>query len=356
MRLVMCWADISGYMAACWRALSSTPDVDLRIIATRPGGKSFSDDLVAGLNIRLLSRQEKDDPALIASIVKEHRPDVLYTSGWNHEPYRRLVSDPAMASVPKWMGVDTPWRGTFRQQLARIALRRYVARMDRVFVPGERAFQYVRLLGVPEGRIRRGLYGVDYAALAPLHEQRAQRPEGWPRRFLYVGRYAPEKDIPTLVAGYREYRRSVGEESAWPLTCCGSGPLQDLLRGESGIEDRGFVAPPDLPAVMVQHGAFVIASSFDPWPLVVVESCAAGLPVICTESCGSAVELVRPYYNGLTVATADAAALARAMRWSHEQVGELPEMGRCAREMAAAYSAQAWATRWAAALRESVRA
>jgi glycosyltransferase involved in cell wall biosynthesis len=98
---------------------------------------------------------------------------------------------------------------------------------------------------------------------------------------------------------------------------------------------------------------FVLASHFDPWPLVVVESSAAGLPVLCTESCGSAVELVRSYFNGLTVATADIDALAGGMRWMHDHAGELSEMGRRGRELAAAYSAQMWAVRWSQATRDA---
>src|SRR5207249_3205986 len=116
MRLVICWAEISGYMAACWRALAATPRVDLRVIAFEPTSKTFSDELVAGLNCRLLGTEQRNDTALITSLVKEHRPDVLYATGWFHAPYRQLVKDASLASVAKWMGVDTPWRGTLRQQ------------------------------------------------------------------------------------------------------------------------------------------------------------------------------------------------------------------------------------------------
>jgi glycosyltransferase involved in cell wall biosynthesis len=62
---------------------------------------------------------------------------------------------------------------------------------------------------------------------------------------------------------------------------------------------------------------------------------------------------VRPYYNGITVATRDVDALADAFAWAHQQTSEqLAEMGRRGRELAAAYSAQMWAQRWAQAARE----
>jgi glycosyltransferase involved in cell wall biosynthesis len=353
-RIVLCWTDISGYMAACWRALSREPDVDVKVIAFKPASGSFSAELLGGIEHRFLDEREREDGALVASLVKEHRPDAVYVSGWAYDAYRSLLKDRTLASVRKWMGVDTPWRGTLKQQLARVVLRSLVARADLVWVPGERAWQYMRVLGVPEARIRRGLYGVDFDQLAPLWEQRSQLPQGWPRRFLFIGRYHEQKGIDTLVAGYQKYRDNPpGGEPPWPLTCCGTGPEKNRFAGVAGIDDLGFRQPAEIHRLMREHGAFVLASRSDPWPLVVVESCAAGLPVICTEACGSSVELVRSHHNGMTVASEDPQALARGFRWAHERIGQLPEMGRRARELASAYSASMWATRWAHALREN---
>ena len=72
----------------------------------------------------------------------------------------------------------------------------------------------------------------------------------------------------------------------------------------------------------------VLPSRYDPWPLVIVESAAAGLPIVHTECCGSAVECVRNYYSGRGVATENPRELATALRWCHEHHDELPEMGR----------------------------
>jgi glycosyltransferase involved in cell wall biosynthesis len=354
MRIVICWSHISGYMSACWRALAATSGVELQVIAFQPVADTFAHEVAQGFNCRFLTADEQRDEAKVQAIVREYRPDVLVISGWNHRIYRGMLTGSGFASAAKWLTVDTPWRGTLKQQFGRIALRGVVGHADRVFVPGERAWQYMRRLGVPEAKIRRGLYGIDYAALAPLREQRATRPGGWPKRFLFVGRYHPQKGIATLVEAYAKYRAAVSDP--WPLGCCGNGPLEPLLAGRDGIENFGFRQPDQVVDILRDHGAFVLASEFDPWPLVVVEACAAGLPVVCTESCGSAVELVRPYHNGLTVATGDSDALARALRWMHEHADQLPEMGRRGSEMASAYSAQVWAVRWAETMREFQKA
>lgn len=147
-----------------------------------------------------------------------------------------------------------------------------------------------------------------------------------------------------MLAAYRLYRSSVPKP--WTLSCCGMGSLSKSLLGIEGVEDVGFLQPHLLPDVFSSHGVFVIASRFDPWPLVVVEACAAGLPIICTEACGSAVELVRAYFNGFTVATDDVKALAEKMIWMHLNYNALPSLGFNGISLASAYSAEVWAQSW----------
>lgn len=242
------------------------------------------------------------------------------------------------------MAMDTPWRGTARQRLAPYVLRRFLKHMDRVVVTGERSWQYARKLRFSPDRIIRGAYGIDYELLSPLWDLRRRRPGGWPRRFLFIGRYEKDKGIDVLLAAHRQYSQLVSDP--WPLTCCGLGSLDELVNDSPGVQNLGFLQPPDLLPVLASSGVFVIASTFDPWPLVIVEASAAGLPVIGSEACGSAVEVIRPHYNGLIVPDGDAAAMAAAMAHMHRSADELPLMGERGQQLAAPYSAETWAKRW----------
>jgi glycosyltransferase involved in cell wall biosynthesis len=163
-----------------------------------------------------------------------------------------------------------------------------------------------------------------------------------------MGRYAPEKGLDVLLEAYAQYRQSVADP--WPLTCCGKGPLAPLFAGRAGVEERGFIQPADQPAIMEQCGALVLTSTYEPWGVVIAEAAASGLPVLCSEACGASVELLRSYYNGLTVATGDARATAAAMRWLHDNQARLPEMGVRGRELSHAFAAAVWADRWVAML------
>ena len=110
--------------------------------------------------------------------------------------------------------------------------------------------------------------------------------------------------------------------------------------------DAGFKSPKDLPDVFSRHGAFVLASRFEPWGVVLAEAASSGLPIICSTACGASADVVRPYFNGITVASGDVSGLARAMRWIHDHESELPVMGARGSALAEAHSSEAWATRW----------
>ena len=345
-------------MAACFREMVAHPGVDPFVVALASGrsGSSarFSDDVLAGVPSLLVDSEALSDSDALDSAIRTHRPEVIVLCGWFIPAYRRLLTDPQYAHIPIIMTMDTPWRGRPKQWLGRIALRRMLWRISLMVVTGERSWQYAIRLGLPQEKIRRGMYGVDYRGLSECLSRREQVP--WPKRFLFAGRYAPEKAIDVLMEGYEAYRSTVekGHEDPWPLVCCGTGGLKELLAGRAGVTDRGFVQPAEMRDELASAGVFVLPSRYDPWPLAVVEACAAGLPVIASEACGSTVEMIRPEFNGYLVATGSSRALADAMLRAHREYEQLPEFGRRANQFAAAYSAEVWAQRWGGFVREVV--
>jgi glycosyltransferase involved in cell wall biosynthesis len=345
-RVVICWTEIAGYTAACWRELTARAGIDLSILAWPSSfsrsGTQFQRDLMNGLPVRLLEEHEQQNASLVAQLVTEKNPDLVLTGGWAEKPYRDLVRLPALANARIVLAMDSPWNATFRQRFARVKIGRYIDRLDAIFVPGERGTAFARHLGMPKPRIFRGMLGFDYRHFEPALIQRSANP--WPKRFLYMGRYSPEKGLDVLTAGYALYRKNVPDP--WPLACYGSGPARNLLEGYVDITVNDWIQPADQPAILAQHGVFLLTSHAEPWAIAVAEAMTSGLPAICTERVGAVPDLIRPYYNGLTIPTNDPAALARALRWMHDHHDRLPAMGRAAQQFAAPYSAQLWAERF----------
>jgi glycosyltransferase involved in cell wall biosynthesis len=358
MRIAICWPLISGYMAACWRALAAQPDVDLRVLVGRHDASrdhiDFDNTILAGLDLRFLDAREHADPHVLTGLVSDHRPDLLVVAGWSFRSYRKVVRWAWGRGVSAIMTMDTPLRFTARQWLGRWVRRGYFRKLAGVYVPGERAAQLARWLGFPERRIQVGSYGFDYAAFAGAREARLALSGGWPRSFLYVGRYVERKGIDTLREGYRRYRAQVLDP--WALTCCGQGPMAGHLADAPGITDAGFVQPRELPGRMVHAGAFLLPSRFEAWGVALAEAGAAGLPLIASRAVGATVEVLRDFHNGRLFDTGDPASLADAMRWVHERAEDAAVLGARSRSLAEPFRAELWAERLLALGREAVAA
>jgi asparagine synthase (glutamine-hydrolysing) len=345
--VVFCWAEVTGYMASCWRALASHPGIDLHVLHTR---KLFQrqnpfdlDPLLAGISNQEFSKETPNIDDWLLEQVVTRKPDVVVVCGWIFWPYTRLMAHPALGNAQVILGMDSPWRGTAVQRLSRWRLKRVVDHSDMVVTAGDRSAEYARHMGVAIEKIRSGYYGFDYRRFSAVADRRAGN-GGWPRQFLFVGRYVPQKDLPTLMAAYAEYRAGVTDP--WGLTCCGAGQDANVLKDQPGVVDAGFTQPEDQPEIFARHGAFVLPSNFEPWGVVLAEAAASGLPLLCTTACGAGVDLVRPMVNGMVTAPGDAHALATSMRWIHDHEDRLAEMGRHGQDLAKNFSAEAWADRW----------
>jgi glycosyltransferase involved in cell wall biosynthesis len=336
-------------MAACWRALAARGDIDVHVVYPEQlwgeVNPFLSDSmLLDGLSSERFACDYRDVHRWLVRAISATQPHVVVLCGWLYKPYWRAMNAGELKRVPVVVGMDSPWRGTMVQRLGRFRLARLVKRLALAVTSGERSSEYASRIGVPANRIRSGLYGFDHASFCAVADARPNDSLEWPRQFLFVGRYVPQKGLAVLMEAYSLYRASVA--TPWGLTCCGTGIDAGLLNNVPGVVDAGFTPPRELPRVFSNHSAFVLPSTFEPWGVVLAEAAASGLPIVCTTACGAGVDLVRPYYNGLVVAPQDVTGLARAMRWIHDHQAELSVMGSRSGGFAAAYSAEAWASRW----------
>lgn len=354
MRIAICWTELTGYTTACWRALAARPNVELFVIAHAGGASKLAFDnerLMQGIPSLVLKPEEASDVERLQRALQEFRPDGVMFCGWFFKPYVDLLFR-LPRDLPVATCLNNAWQGTLRQYLAPIVRRKMLRRFNRIMVTNERSYMLARHLGFREQQISRGMNGFGYNAYADAPAARAAL-GAWPRKFLFVGQYIERKALHLLLEGYASYRLEVADP--WALTCCGRGPMKPQIDAAPGVEDLGFIQPPELPAVMAKHGALILPSFYDTWGVVIAEAAASGMPVIATERCGVQIDIIRPYYNGLVIPTGDAAAITQAFRWIHEHEDRLPVMGARARPFAEAFGEDAWADRWEAFFDRLVR-
>src|SRR5688572_6007569 len=146
----------------------------------------------------------------------------------------------------------------------------------------------------------------------PRDKQIAGR-QGRGRRFLAVGRLAPQKNFALLVEAFA--RLATPEDQ---LVIAGEGPCRAALeRQVSRLGLTGQVLMPghvgDVAQLYRNADALVLSSDYEGVPGVVIEALAAGLPIAATVCCDSMRWLLGEGSYGALAPCGDAAALACAM-------------------------------------------
>jgi len=133
--------------------------------------------------------------------------------------------------------------------------------------------------------------------------------------FLCVARLSPQKGIDLLL---QAFARGFSGSSDVRLRLVGDGPLLSSLQQLSarlGVAAQtdfvGRLSGPEVRAEMEAADAFVLASKYESFGVVVIEALACGLPVVSTAS-GGPDHLVDSS-NGLLVPPGDHEALAVAL-------------------------------------------
>ena len=345
MNVLFVWTGLTGYMGDAWRALARESGIRLKVViqAQRQETARFDASVtLRELDYTLLDEDESADTTQLGEQIQRFAPDVMYIVGWRRTLPRYVATASFLEEVPKVLIFDLPFKWSVKKMIAPVVLRLYLRRFCGCFVPGARAARYARWLGFKEnglGWVETGLFCANVRKFDGVW-QRRRGMTSYPRRFLFTGRYVREKGLDVLVSAYKRYRELAGHQP-WELTCCGMGPLGKLFKGVEGIRDAGFVQPDDLPRIFQEHGAFVITSSHEPWGVVIAEAAAAGLPIVCTEACGAALDVVSG--NGAICKVGDCEGIAHAMlAIDLMETESRKEMGRKGLALALQFSCERW--------------
>lgn len=217
------------------------------------------------------------------------------------------------------------------------------------FVSGRLAKQYLEALGFDPRRIRVGYYSTDVQhierAIRHVRLSNAMVPDKVPSggSLLYAGLLTHRKNVMGLLRAYERYRGA--SRHPRDLVLAGDGDLASEIPkcGVQGVRLTGWCSPAELVREMAGASLFILPSFRDAWGVVVLEACAAGLPVIVSSRCGSAYDLVTPE-NGWTFAPEDEDSLMHLMLDADDlDTEDLTRMGTKSQEIAARFDSRVWA-------------
>jgi glycosyltransferase involved in cell wall biosynthesis len=246
--------------------------------------------------------------------LEQARPDVVAVNGWNNFGSLAAANCCVRRGIPRVVMSESArqderriwWKEMIKQRVLRL----YCAAL----VGGQRHVDYLVELGMPRERIFTGYDVVDNEYFgrrtAEIRNSKFEirKKYGLPENyFLASARFIEKKNFPTLIQAYARYRlkSQTGGNATWDLVMLGDGPLRETLNAQLSTLNLneyvylpGFKPYDELPVYYGLANAFVHASTTEQWGLVVNEAIASGLPVIVSERCGCAPELVQD--NGFT--------------------------------------------------------
>jgi len=306
--------------------------------------KAYVEDLeAAGIPVFSLGiRRKFPDPRPIlrlARIIRNWQPDIVHSHMVHANILARIVRP--LVRVPVLVctahNIDEKGRkgsGRLRELLYRLTdpLCDLTTQVSQAGLE-----RYVRIGAVPRHKIRYIPNGVDTERFKPNPEDRikVQKELGvdgfiW----LAVGRFDPQKDYSNML---QAFARVIHKHPDTVLLIAGDGPLKKTMENmarELGIEKQvKFLGiRRDIPQLMNAADAYVMSSSWEGMPIVLLEASATGLPIVATDVGGNR-EVVLDGVTGFLVPPRNPEALAQAMlRMMDLSEEKRQEMGRAARK------------------------
>lgn len=254
--------------------------------------------------------------AELAAALRNARTDVLCCHGYKANLVGRMAARrleiPALAVSRGWTGEN------LRVRLYESIDRFHLRWMDHVVCVSHGQSARVRQAGVPQERVSVIHNAIRVERfLRPQPSRRAELERLFARPPATIvgsaGRLSPEKGFAVLVeaAGLTAASANVG------FVHFGDGVQREQLQARIhtlGLADRFVLAGfrDDLDALLPFFDVLVLPSYTEGLPNVVLEACAAQVPVVAT-AVGGTPEIVEHGFNGLLVPPGDSPALAAAV-------------------------------------------
>jgi glycosyltransferase involved in cell wall biosynthesis len=242
-----------------------------------------------------------------------------------------------------------------------LPLRRLYGSADAVVTYGPHVSAYVQARGAHNVHVAPQAVDNDFWGSPDVE---APHEPAWPAaadiRFLFVGRPRPEKGLAVLADAWRAAelapQRAALVLAGIDPSLAAFAPDGPRRQGDAGMLGLGAVGPLELRNVYAACDVLVLPSiatrTFrEPWGLVVNEAMNRGLPVIVSDAVGAAAGgLVRDEVNGLVVEAGDSDALAHAIVRLADDPQLRTRLGSQGAQDVRAYSYDAWADGFSAAL------
>lgn len=224
------------------------------------------------------------------SLIKSLSFKQLLVSGWDLPEYWFLIF--LNKKDKNNLALESTAYESTSSGLKGLIKRIFLSRVDRVLASGSLHKELLFNLGYKgDIRITKGVGIINKPEVVTSRRNR----QGFQRRFLFLGRPSPEKNLDELLKVFRKFPCS-------SLTIIGNGPLKPYLSKikPNNVEIKEHVDNKKLYSLFCEFDFLILPSLREPWGLVIEEALYFNVPVIVSSHCGGA-ELINHGVNGYVV-------------------------------------------------------
>jgi len=314
----------------------------LRTASEQPVGSSYRSFFLSEGSFESLPQVRTAMRAV--KVFEECCPDVVIICGYSYLPTWTVLAWAKACRKPVVLWFQSNVFDHPRLRVKEAIKSVFVRACDVAHVYGKSNREYLERLGVKHSAIFEKKATMDCEMFLA---KRASFHKGF-RRFVYVGRFAQEKNLPRLLEAFCILRDTEHAE----LVLVGHGPEEAALRSkvrvlnlDDSITFAGAKTQVEVSQALAECDCLVLPSLSEPWGLVANEALCTGIPIIVSDRCGCAADLVTQD-TGWLVEAEDTQKLAEAMAAvCRLPIQHLEKMGEAAVKMVCDYSPEACAHR-----------
>lgn len=279
--------------------------------------------------------------------ISEYKPDLVVLPGYYDLSFWLLLLFLKLRKTPVILTLDSTFMDKSRVWYKEVLKRFFVAQCDAAFGYGTKSREYLIQLGMPEKSIFIRCQATDNQKITSIYNsvkinrKKYSHQFGYkPFNFIYVGRLSQEKNVELLIKTFTALKLQEPLATDWGLIVVGDGPIKSYLV-KKRVPDIYFTGGKNWEEVPVYYAladVLVLPSISEPWGLVVNEAMACGLPVIVSDRCGSAYDLVVNSTNGFIFNSLEGQDLFDKMTFFVTHPECIHEMGRRSNEIINEYT------------------
>ncbi|MEO8961721.1 MAG: glycosyltransferase family 4 protein [Ginsengibacter sp.] len=282
-----------------------------------------------------------DNPGLIA-LIESWKADAVLVYGWSFKSHLKVMRY-FKEKIPVFFRGDSVLlnkNSRLKALLRQLFLKWVYSYIDVALYVGTHNRAYYKSFGVKDSQLVFAPHAIDnsrFSETAPIKTaalvwRSSLGIEPQDIVFLYAGKLDKNKNTRILASVFVEL-----DTSHTHLLIAGSGICKESLKKSFGNHTNVHFLPFQnqslMPDVYAMANVFVLPSIAETWGLSINEAMASEKPVLVSDTCGAAIDLVQNGVNGFIFRSGDEKDLKDKMRKLLDSAADLQKMGNASLEI-----------------------